>query len=241
MASLQEYKDAYRRAYEAEDYEAAKRILNVIEQNTDAAEESFSVGQFLKENMEIPLGLGGAAAGAGKGFLVAGPPGALLGSISGGALGSGTGSIASDVFEGTDPDYAKALEEALISAGIDVVTLGVGSKIKPFLLSAKAAKMNPLEAAEMFVKEAAMDAGEQAQATIAKAAATEGLARSSSMGLAAGSPESLRESQRLAEEAGASFTPSQTGSASSLQILSEGIASAPPRSIPPRTASWFGR
>jgi hypothetical protein len=224
MASLQEYKDAYRRAYEAEDYEAAKRILNVIEQNTDAAEESFSVGQFLKENMEIPLGLGGAAAGAGTGFLVAGPPGALLGSIIGGALGSGTGSIASDVFEGTDPDYAKALEEALISAGIDVVTLGVGSKIKPFLLSAKAARMDPLEAAEMFVKEAAMDAGEQAQATIAKAAATEGLARSSSMGLAAGSPESLRESQRLAEEAGASFTPSQTGSASSLQILSEGIA-----------------
>ena len=99
MASLQEYKDAYRRAYEAEDYEAAKRILNVIEQNTDAAEESFSVGQFLKENMEIPLGLGGAAAGAGTGFLVAGPPGALLGSVIGGALGSGTGSISSDVFE----------------------------------------------------------------------------------------------------------------------------------------------
>lgn len=224
MPSLQEYKDAYRRAYEAEDYEAAERLLSAIQENSSVEEDSFSVGDFLKKNMEIPLGLGGAATGAGTGFLMAGPPGALVGGIIGGALGSGGGSIASDVFEGTDPDYAKALEEALISAGIDIVTLGVGSKIKPFLLSAQAARMSPNEAAELFVKEAAIEAGDQAQETIARAAASEGLARSSSMGLSAGSPESLRESQRMAEEAGASFTPSQTGKASSLQVLSEGIA-----------------
>jgi hypothetical protein len=65
MPSLQEYKDAYRRAYEAEDYEAAERLLSVIQENSSVEEDSFSVGDFLKKNMEIPLGLGGAATGAG--------------------------------------------------------------------------------------------------------------------------------------------------------------------------------
>jgi|TARA_R110002072_G_scaffold149780_1_gene297713 hypothetical protein len=187
-------------------------------------EESFSVSGFLQENMEIPMGLGGSLAGAGTGFMVAGPVGAIVGGIIGGSLGSGAGSLTSDLIEGTDPDYSKALEEALISAGIDVVTLGLGSKVKPFLLSAKAARMTPNEAAELFVKEAAITAGEDAQSSIAKAVASEGLARTGSEVAGAGSLESLRESQRLAQESGASFTPSQTGQASSLQVLTEGIA-----------------
>lgn len=224
MPSLQEYKDAYRKAYNAGDEEAARRLLKVIQNNSVSEEESFSVSKFLKENMEIPVGLTGAATGAGIGFLAAGPPGAVAGGIVGGALGSGGGSIASDLYEGVEPDYAKAMEEALISAGIDVFTLGIGSKIKPFIAGAKAARMSPNEAAELFVKEAAMDAKDQAQGVVEKAVAAESVARAAAEGLPLGSQESLRASQQLAEEAGATLTPSQTGQAGSLRILSEGIA-----------------
>ncbi len=224
MPTLQEYKDAYRKAYNAGNEEAARRLLKVIQENSTSEQESFSVSEFLKENMEIPGGLAGAATGAGIGFLAAGPPGAIVGSVIGGATGSGAGSVASDLYEGVEPDYAKAMEEALISAGIDVFTLGIGSKIKPFLLSAKAARMQPSEAAELFVKEAAMVAGEQSQEAISKAIASEAVARTGSEGLAAGSQESLLASQEIAQKAGGTFTPSQTGRASSLQILTEGIA-----------------
>lgn len=146
MPTLQEHKDAYQKAYDAKDFEAASRILEKIqnyETPVQAEEQGFfdSAGEFLSKNMEIPLGISGSLAGAGAGFLLAGPPGAVVGGVLGGAGGSAAGSITSDYLEGVPLDYAEAAEQALISAGIDVVTIGMGSKIKPFLLSAKAAKM----------------------------------------------------------------------------------------------------
>ena len=140
MPTLQEHKDAYKRAYDAKDYEAANRILEKIrssEAPAEAEDQGFleSAGDFLSANMEIPLGMSGSLAGAGAGFLMAGPPGAVIGGILGGAGGSFGGSLTSDYLEGVPIDYAEATEQALISAGIDIVTLGMGSKIKPFLLN----------------------------------------------------------------------------------------------------------
>ena len=228
MPTLQEHKDAYQRAYDAKDFEAANGILEKIrsyEAPVQAEEQGFfdSAGEFLSKNMEIPLGISGSLAGAGAGFLVAGPPGAIAGSIIGGATGSGVGSITSDLLEGVPLDYAEATEQALISAGIDIVTLGMGSKIKPFLLSAKAARMPPEEAAKMFVREAAMVAKEEAGKAVMQAGQREAIARSGGL-LAAGSDESIKESQKLAQETGASLLPSQTGKANIVQTLSEGIA-----------------
>ena len=228
MPTLQEHKDAYKRAYDAKDYEAASRILEKIrssEAPVEAEDQGFfeSAGEFLSKNMEIPLGISGSLAGAGAGFLMGGPAGAVVGGILGGAGGSFGGSITSDYLEGVPIDYAEATEQALISAGIDIVTLGMGSKIKPFLLNAKAAKMPPDEAAKMFVKEAAMVAGEQANKAVAQAGQREAIARTGGL-LASGSPESLKESQKLAEEFGATLLPSQTGQATTVQTLAEGIA-----------------
>lgn len=228
MPTLQEHKDAYKKAYDAKDYEAASRILEKIrssEAPDASADQGFleSAGDFLSANMEIPLGISGSLAGAGAGFLMGGPPGAVVGGILGGAGGSAAGSVTSDYLEGVPTDYAGAAEQALISAGIDIVTLGLGSKVKPFLLSAKAARMSPDEAAKLFVKEAAMVAGEQANRVVAEAGQREAIARAGGL-LATGSPESLKESQKLAEEFGATLLPSQTGQASTVQTLAEGIA-----------------
>lgn len=228
MPTLQEHKDAYKRAYDAKDYEAASRILEKI-RSSEAPDESEdpgffgSAGEFLSKNMEIPLGISGSLAGAGTGFLVGGPVGAVIGGILGGSAGSFGGSITSDYLEGVPIDYAEATEQALISAGIDIVTVGLGSKVKPFLLSAKAARMSPDEAAKLFVKEAAMVAGEQANRVVAEAGQREAIARAGGL-LATGSPESLKESQKVAEEFGATLLPSQTGQATTVQTLAEGIA-----------------
>lgn len=228
MPTLQEHKDAYQRAYDSKDYEAASRILEKIrtyEAPAKVVDQGFleSAGDFLSANMEIPLGISGSLAGAGAGFLVGGPAGAVVGGILGGAGGSAAGSVTSDYLEGVPIDYAEATEQALLSAGIDIVTIGLASKVKPFLLSAKAARMSPDEAAKMFVKEAAMVAGEQANRAVAQAGQREAIARTGGL-LASGSPESLKESQKLAEEFGATLLPSQTGQATTVQTLSEGIA-----------------
>jgi hypothetical protein len=88
------------------------------------------VGSFLKGNMELPMGMGGAAAGAALGVPL-GPPGMLVGGIVGGALGSAGGSLTSDILADKPMDFAEAAKEAAISAGIDVATLGAGKVLRP--------------------------------------------------------------------------------------------------------------
>ena len=104
MPTLQEHKDAYQRAYDSKDYEAASRILEKIrtyETPAQAVDQGFleSAGDFLSANMEIPLGISGSLAGAGAGFLMGGPAGAVVGGILGGAGGSAAGSVTSDYLE----------------------------------------------------------------------------------------------------------------------------------------------
>lgn len=82
---------------------------------------------------------GGIASGAALGTLGAGPVGTVLGGIAGGAIGAFGGELLEDIIEGKEKDYVGAAEEALISGGFDVATLGVGKLVRPVfrLTSAK--------------------------------------------------------------------------------------------------------
>ena len=156
------------------------------------------VGDFLKGNMEIPLGLGGSLAGAAAGIPL-GPPGMVAGGIIGGSVGTGAGSLTSDVLEGKELDFQSAVKEALISAGFDVATLTLGKYLKGPYLAAKAALgYGPKEVAEEIIKE----------------------------GLETGSAESLKATQKILEESGSSLTRYQTGQASSLAVFAEKIGDA---------------
>jgi len=155
-------------------------------------------GNFLKENMEIPMGLGGGLAGAAAGIPF-GPVGMIAGGILGGSAGTGAGSLTSDVLQGKDLDFQEAVKESLISAGFDVATLGLGKVLKPAYLSAKAALgYTPKEVAEEIIKE----------------------------GLETGSTESLKATQKILQGGGASLTRYQTGQASSLAVFAEKIGDA---------------
>ncbi len=156
------------------------------------------VGDFLKGNMEIPLGLGGSLAGAAAGIPL-GPAGMVAGGIIGGSVGTGAGSLTSDVLEGKELDFQSAVKEALISAGFDVATLTLGKYLKGPYLAAKAALgYGPKEVAEEIIKE----------------------------GLETGSAESLKATQKILEESGSSLTRYQTGQASSLAVFAEKIGDA---------------
>ena len=182
-------------------------------------------GDFLGANLDLPGGIAGSLAGAGAGFAVAGPVGALVGGVAGGMLGTAGGAVASDYMEGEDPDWQDAFDKAILSGGLDIATLGIGSKIKPFIMTAKTLGMTANEAAEMFVKEAAMDAKDLYLQPLLKQAATSELAaQAAKTGLQAGSPESLAASQALAQETGGTLTRTQTGNAGALATLGEAIS-----------------
>tara|TARA_R110000782_G_scaffold15019_1_gene44289 strand:- start:45 stop:2048 length:2004 start_codon:yes stop_codon:yes gene_type:complete len=156
------------------------------------------VGNFLKGNMEIPMGLGGSIAGAAAGVPL-GPAGMIAGGIIGGSVMSGAGSLTSDVLEGKELDFQEAVKESLISAGFDIATLGAGKVLKPAYLSAKAALgYTPKEVAEQILKE----------------------------GAETGSNESLKATQKILEGEGASLTRYQTGQASSLAVFAEKLGQA---------------
>ena len=179
----------------------AKQNINTTEVPVDLPwyEDAYS---WIKENpslgVELPMGLAGSALGTAAGIPF-GPLGMVVGGVVGGALGSGGGSVAADVLQDVPIDYADALQEAAISAGIDVATLGAGSKLKTFFEARKALGVSPQEAAEQLINRARE-------------------------GMAAGSEESLQATQRLLQEGGATLLPSQTKRASNLQEFSESIA-----------------
>jgi len=154
-----------------------------------------SVGQYLKENMELPMGIGGAAGGALIGAPL-GPLGSFVGAMVGSAAGSGTGALVSDALAGEDLDYANAVNEAAISMGFDLATLGMGKVLKPaYLLTKKKLGFTPQEAAQQIAKE---------------------------LEPAVGTKASLQATQSILEEGGATLTPSQVG-ATGLQLIAERI------------------
>ena len=72
---------------------------------------------FTKENLDIPGGLVGAGLGARSG---------PAGMIMGGAAGTFAGVIGSDYLTEEDISYVNAMQEAGLSVGIDLATLGTG-------------------------------------------------------------------------------------------------------------------
>lgn len=160
--------------------------------------EGFSVsdvGDYLQANMELPMGIGGAMGGAAIGSL-AGPVGSFAGAIIGSGIGTGSGSLVSDSLAGEDLDYAKAVEEAAISMGFDIATLGMGKALKPaYIATKKKLGFTPSETAQQLVKELEPAVGTQA---------------------------SLQATQNILEETGATLTPSQVG-ATGLQLIAEKI------------------
>ena len=120
----------------------------------------------------------------------------LNGSVIGSAVGTGTGSLISDELAGEDLDYAKAMEEALISVGFDIATLGAGKALKPAYIAAKRKLgFTPQEAAQQLMKEVEPAVGTQA---------------------------SLQATQEILMEGGATLTPSQVG-ATGIQLIAEKV------------------
>lgn len=155
-------------------------------------------------------GFGGALAGGAAGAPL-GPGGVLAGTILGGMGGSYGGSIVGDKLEGKELDYAKATEEALFSLGIDVGTLGAGKLAKPviknhFIPMMQRLGFTPKETAEEV------------------AAYNQFQSKKGEEGLPSGSPKSIRETQGLFSDRGATLTPYQTNEAGRLQNFSEKIA-----------------
>ena len=157
------------------------------------------VGQFFKENLDIPAGILGAVGGMKLAAPTANPWIIGTAGIVGGATGTFGGSIASDALTQEDIDFHDATEDALIAAGFDIATLGLGKGVKAaWVLGKKALGHTPKETAELILKKA-----REGQAT--------------------GSRESLQASQNILQEGGASFSRSQTGQANALEIFSEKI------------------
>jgi len=104
---------------------------------------------YVKSNMDLPLGLAGALQGAKVGGRL-GPMGATVGGVAGGAFGTFGGSLASDVITDKEElDYNSAVDKALMSIGFDVATLGAWKVAKPaFVAAKKALGFTPKEIAE---------------------------------------------------------------------------------------------
>ena len=167
-----------------------------------ATGEPFAMGEFLKENVDIPAGIAGAVAGAKLAAPTLNPWVIGASAVVGGAAGTFSGSLASDALTGEDLQYQEAVEKALISAGLDVATLGAARLIKgSYSLGKKALGHTPDETADMILKQARE-------------------------GMEAGTPESLQASQRILQEKGATLSRSQTGQASALETFSEKIGQA---------------
>jgi hypothetical protein len=150
---------------------------------------------WLDKNMDVPLGVGGGILGTVIGTPL-GPAGMWAGGTLGGAVGTFAGSLISDDLSGEDLEYAKALEEAAISMGFDTALPVLGKAIKPaWVVARKKMGFTPREAAEQLVQELGGDAGTTA---------------------------SIRASQQILEEGGATLTPSQVG-AEGVALLKERI------------------
>lgn len=157
--------------------------------------------QYVKGNVDLPAGIAGGVYGARKGAPL-GPKASFLAGMAGGAVGTFGGKLASDVFTGEELDYEDAFDDALLSAGLDVATLGAFKAANPlYTMVRKRLKLTP--------KQAADDALE----TINK-------------GLEAGTPESLQATQKILEEKGATLTRFQTGMASAWEVFAEKLGQA---------------
>ena len=179
------------------EYDSPLTQLNSRSMNPEALR---NIADLTSRHMEVPGGIAGSIAGAAAGAPL-GPVGVIVMGVVGGALGSGGGSLLSDKLEGQELDYWRATEEAMISAGVDTITLGLGSVIKPAWIAARAsARASPNETALQIVQEAIDGAND------------------------AGTKESLLASQRILLESGSgTLNPAQTGNTTGVKTFLQRI------------------
>jgi hypothetical protein len=162
-----------------------------------ATGQGVDVGQFLKENVDIPAGIAGAVAGAKLAAPTLNPWLVGAAAVGGGAVGTFSGSLASDALTGEDLQYQEAVEKAAIGIGLDIGTLGAARLIKGgYALSKKALGHTPEETAELILKQARE-------------------------GMEAGSRESLQATQNILTGRNASLSRSQTGQANAFEVMAE--------------------
>ena len=162
-----------------------------------ATGQGVDVGQFLQENMDIPAGIAGAVAGAKLAAPTLNPWLVGAAAIGGGAVGTFSGSLASDALTGEDLQYVEAVEKAAIGIGLDIGTLGAARLLKSgYALSKKSLGHTPEETAELILKQARE-------------------------GMEAGSRESLQATQNILTARNASLSRSQTGQANAFEVMAE--------------------
>lgn len=183
-------------------------IITSMDQTPGGKTAAEKIQNFALENIDIPAGLAGAyAGGQAAGLATAGNPYAILaGTIVGGATGTFGGEVTEDILQGKEVDYGNATKEALISAGIDT-GLFVGGK-GAAVLAGLIKKNLPL----------GISPDETAREFLAQAPVGEAVA---------GSEESIRASQRILSERGATLTPYQATGGRELEqrIADTGILS----------------
>lgn len=135
----------------------------------------------------------------GVGGAIVGAPFGPAASIALSSLGTGAGELFSADLKGEERDYAEAMKQAAISLGFDVATLGTFKFFKPsYIALKKRLGFTPEEAAEQMIKE---------------------------LEPSVGTVPSLRASQQILEEGGATLTPFQVG-ATGTNLFKEKLARA---------------
>ena len=152
----------------------------------------------IMRNLDVPLGIAGSVGGA-MVMAPTGPAGMAVGGTTGGALGTGVGTYLSEKYKDEPSNMAmkKAVENALMSVGFDIVTMGLASKLKPAWYAAK-------EKMGLSVEQIAREAVDTVYGV--------------------GSKESLEVSQKLLMQGGATLLPSQVRG-TTLDDFQEQIAS----------------
>lgn len=157
-----------------------------------------NVGQWFKENIDVPAGIAGAMAAGSYAGRMGGPKAGVVGGIAGGALGTFGGSLASDALTKEDLDYVQATKDAGMSVGMDLAFLGTAKWAWPLIKSMRSNGKSVADAAEFF--------------------------KGTAVGGEVGSLSSRKASQQILQEGGATLTPSQTGRARGYQIMGEQLA-----------------
>jgi len=183
-------------------------LITSMDQTPGGKTAAEKMRDFSLENLDIPAGLAGAYGGAKIGA-AGGPYGAVIGAVVGGATATGAAEVTEDVLQGKEIDYYNAVEQALISAGIDTGLI-IGGKTAGLVFNIVKRNL-PI----------GISPDETAREILAAAPVGQAVA---------GTEESLRATQNILMERGATLTPFQaTGGREVLQrvadtgILSQGI------------------
>ena len=184
-------------------------LIDSMDQTPGGKTAAEKIRDFSLENLDIPAGMVGYYGGAkAAGLATGGNPYAILaGGIAGGAAATYGAENIEDLLQGKEIDHLNAAKEGLLSAGVDVALLTVG---KGFL--------GPLVSLVKRNTSLGKSADETAKEFLAQAPVGEAVA---------GSEESIRASQRILSEQGATLTPYQATGGKELtqRIADTGILS----------------